>query len=185
MKILRALTRDHRILRDLLDRLELELDLCVAYENIDAEAVSRLVGFFERQIDGLHQDVEELVLLPRLLRRAPPDVRARVHVLIHAHTQERSCLAAMRTQIEGAAYGDPTSLAAFVRAGRTYVEHQRRHSEWEQVALFPLAERHLTPRDDRAMLAGLRWLERRGPGVQASGMQLLAWLARRSWSAAA
>lgn len=186
MKTLQALSRDHRILRDLLDRMELELDLCVAHGDLDVECVDRLVDFFEHQVDGLHQDKEERVLLPRLLRRAPPADAPTLRVLAHDHALERRCLDAMRRQIEGAAYGDLGSLAAFVRAGRAYVEHQRRHSDWEQRAIFPLAGRLLNERDDRAMLAGLRRLEQRhGPGVQESGLRLLAWLARRSWTAAA
>lgn len=186
MKTLQALARDHRVLHDLLDRLELELDLCVAHGDVDAECVDRLVDYFEREVDGLHQDKEERVLLPRLLRRAPEEDAATLRALAHDHALERRCLEAMRRQIEGAAYGDPGSLAAFVRAGRAYVEHQRRHSDWEQRAIFPLAERILTPRDDRAMLAGLKRLEQRhGVGVQEGGLHLLAWLARRDWTAAA
>lgn len=159
MKALHQLTLEHAAIGALIARFEAEIQEAVRTGEADAEAIDRLLGFFEREVDGHHQDKEEEVLLPRLLARAEGEDLRLLRSLRDDHARQRKLLAHMRNQVEGVTYGEPNSLAILVRDAGRYVRHQREHSTWEQRTLFTLARRLLGPSDDRALLIGFRRLD--------------------------
>ena len=91
-----------------------------------------------------------------------------------------SLLAAMRCEIDKAAYGEPNSLAILARTARRYVEHQHRHSRWEELVIFRLARRILSAQDDRAVCNGFRRLDELwGRSVAKVARSLAEWLDQR------
>ena len=180
MKALRALTREHAAIAALIDRFEAEIEGSAGAGEIDVEAVERLLSFFEEQVDGHHQEKEERIFFPRLVTRATGEDALAVRWLFEDHGAQRKLLAGMRNQVEGAAYGEPNSLAVLVRMARSYVRAQREHSRWEQAVLFPLARRILAPRDDRAVLNGFRRLDALwGRSVEDAALSVAEWLDQR------
>lgn len=180
MRTLRILTREHAAIAALIDRFEAEVDRIVALGGADAEAVDRLLLFFETQVDGHHQEKEERVFLPRLLARASGDEERLLRVAIEDHGAQRKLLERMRNQLEGATYGEPNSLAALARGARTYMREQREHACWEQSVLFPLAARILEREDDRTIVDGFRQLDEQWGGlVWEESRAVSEWLDRR------
>lgn len=180
MQALIVLAREHAAIAALLVRFESEIAAAVRSGGFDGEAVERLLRFFEREVDGHHQEKEERVLLPRLLARAHLAEFATLRTLAQEHTLQRELLARMRGQIEGASYGEPFSLALLVRQAGEYIQHEREHSRWEQRVLFPFARRTLGPADDRALVLGFRRLDELwGAPVWEAACSLAEWLDQR------
>jgi hemerythrin-like domain-containing protein len=159
MRALQVLATEHAAIAACCARFEAELDAIVGHGEADAEALDRLLTFFEVQVDGHHQEKEERIFLPRLLARASGEDVALLRSLLDDHGAQRKLLAHMRNQIEGVAYGEPNSVAVLVRAAQRYLRAQREHSHWEQTVLFSAARRILGPRDDRAILNGFRRID--------------------------
>ncbi len=180
MRALGVMAREHEAIARMLTHLEQELDALQAQGEIDVEAVERLLVFFERHVDGRHQEKEERVFLPCLLARAQGAEAALAREALAEHDADRARLAAMRGNLEGAAYGDPGSLAQVGLQARDYIRHQREHSRWEQSVLFALAHRILSAGDDRELLEGFRAFDAAQPDsvIEAAG-SLTAWLAHR------
>ena len=163
MKTLAMLIGEHAAIREMIARFEAEIDAIEDRGAVDAEALGRLLGFFEEQIDGHHQEKEERVFLPRLLTRAHGWDAVLVRSLLDDHASQRKLLAAMRCEIDKAAYGEPNSLAILARTARRYVEHQHRHSRWEELVIFPLARRILKLlNEDGYTIRGVQQLLSRG-----------------------
>lgn len=180
MRALGVLAREHEAIARMLAHLEAELEALPLRGEIDAEAVERLLVFFERHVDGQHQEKEERVFLPCLLARARGPDAALAREALGQHAEDRARLAAMRCHIEGATYGDPGSLAQVSNQARGYIRHQREHSRWEQSALFALAHRILSAGDDDALLEGFRAFDAaQAESVLAAAGSLTLWLARR------
>jgi hemerythrin-like domain-containing protein len=180
MKALIELTREHAAIGALVARFESEIAEGIRLGEIDADAVDRLLGFFEREVDGHHQEKEERVLLPRLMARAAGAELELLRTLASEHDGQRKLLAHMRNQVEGATYGEPNSLAVLLREAGRYVRQQREHSRWEQRVLFPLARRLLDADDDRELVRGFRRLDGVwGATVWDAACTLSEWLDQR------
>jgi hemerythrin-like domain-containing protein len=180
MKALQLLAREHAAITACAERFEAEIDDIVNRCEVDAEAVDRLLRFFEVQVDGHHQEKEERIFLPRLLARAAGEDVQLLRALFADHGAQRKLLAHMRNQIEGVTYGEPNSIAVLVRDAKRYLRAQREHSGWEQATLFPMARRILGPRDDRAILNGFRRLDEVwGSAVWDAERALAEWLDQR------
>jgi hemerythrin-like domain-containing protein len=180
MKALQVLAREHAAIAACCERFEAELDQIVGRCEVDAEALDRLLRFFEVQVDGHHQEKEERIFMPRLLARAAGEDVLLLRSLLDDHGAQRRLLAHMRNQIEGVAYGEPNSVTVLVRAAQRYLRAQREHSRWEQTVLFPAASRILGPRDDRAILNGFRRIDELwGTTVWDAERALTAWLDQR------
>ncbi|NOT29468.1 MAG: hypothetical protein HOP15_03360 [Planctomycetes bacterium] len=180
MQALQVLAREHAAIAACCERFEAEIGATVARCEVDAEAMDRLLRFFEVQVDGHHQEKEERIFMPRLLTRAPGADVFVLRFLFDDHGAQRQLLAQMRAQVEGVTYGEPNSIAVLVRAAKSYLRAQRQHSRWEQTTLFPMARRILGPRDDRALLNGFRRLDELwGTAVWDAARSLAEWLDQR------
>jgi hemerythrin-like domain-containing protein len=177
MESVRELTREHDAIQGLLERFARALDQAELSGQIDAESVERLLAFLEQEVDGHHQEKEERGLLGEVMERARhADLRC-AQETFREHVDERKLLALMRSNLEGACYGEPNSVAVVVRTARRYLAMQREHMVWEESALFPLAERILGPEGDRRVLNRFRELEDlRGSSVCAAAARLSEWL---------
>jgi hemerythrin-like domain-containing protein len=148
MRAIGFLEREHAAITEMIARLEAEIATLERGE-VDGEGVERLLAFFEHEVDGRHQEKEERIFLPRLVTRAQGEDAVLAQLALQDHAAERTLLALMRTNVEGASYGEPNCIAAVARAARRYVHHLRAHSSWEQEVIFPLARWILTAQDDR------------------------------------
>lgn len=180
MKTIDDLRSEHEPIGQMVDRFEAEIEAAVERGAIDADAIDQLLVFFEEQVGGHHHGKQDRVLFPRLLTRAQGEDAELVLSLIDDHASEREMLAAMRCELEAAAYGEPNSLAVLAREGRRFVARQRRCSRYEEVVVFPLAASVLSAQDDAALGNGFRRLDEvwERPLAKAA-LALCDWLDRR------
>lgn len=180
MRTTQTLAREHVAIASILERFERRLDEAERNSEIDREAFERLLGFFEQAVDGQHQEKEERILLPCLVRRAADQDAPDVQRLFREHLEDRKLLAVLRDNLESASYGEPNSIQVLVRYGRLYLLRERKHARWEETALFPLAARILTPEDDREILQGFRHLDALwDSSLLAAARRLSAWIDQR------
>lgn len=186
MQALEVMAREHQTIDTLLQRLEGQVQELERSGELDLEVFERVLSFFERCVDGHHQEKEEREFLPRLAARASGEDATLAQAATVDHHEQRLMLALVRSNLEGAMYGEPNALAVVARFARSYIRHQREHSRWETSVLFALAHRVLTPEDDRAILCGFRALEEAlGGSILTAGAQLEAWLEQRCTSLSA
>jgi len=180
MRAIAELAREHAAIGALVARFEQEVRAIARGMELDPEAIDRLIGFFEQEVDGYHQEKEEDLLLPRLrLRAGAPDL-ALLATLTHEHTCQRRVLASMRAQVEGVTYGEPIAMGMLGREARRYVNHQRAHSRWEQLVVFPFAQRLLRPEDDVFLLGAFQARDEvRGTTLWDAACSLAEWLDQR------
>lgn len=152
MRAIQILSEEHRALNEVLDALQVVLDCQHRDDCLEADLALEALEWLERFTDGLHQEREEIALLPLMMTHAPEETQSVLAELKIWHRRERDRLEHMRKQMEGAAYGDQSSRDAFAVAARDYIEIQRRHSELEEAQLLPLAMEVLMPKDDEIML---------------------------------
>ncbi len=180
MKAIEELRREHQAIAGILGLFERRLDEAERAFEIDRETIERLLEFFERAVDGQHQEKEERIFLPALTRRAADRESPLVHKIFREHLEDRKLLAMLRTNIAGASYGEPNCINVLVRYGRLYLVHERQHARWEERELFSLAERVLTPEDEREILRGFRHLDGLwGSSVSDAARRLASWLDQR------
>lgn len=171
MQAIEIINEEHRLLSKVLTCLERLLQEAERSDHLDGEYASRILLFLGHFADGSHQDKEEEVLFPLLLRRAPGVARRIVQALLADHQRERQVFDELSRNLEGAAYGDGLSLDAFVCLAQKYVAIQRRHAAWEDERLLPLAKKYLVAQDDPWMLAGFRKVEARYEGAGSPGVR--------------
>jgi len=163
MQITRKLGDEHFWIRHLLDCLEQVAAAAGEHGQVDPEASSELLYLFESFADGQHQTKEEAALFPGILDKASPGEQEYLKKLLSDHVAEREHMERMRSQLDGAIYGEPLCVRDFVRAAGAYVELHRKHMAHENTVLLPMVERTLTPTDDAEILEGFREIELAGP----------------------
>lgn len=154
MQILDVLSREHRWIRRLLRCLEQLVANTEAAGSLDPERAVALIGLFETFADGSHQEKEEARLFPLLLARATPREARYIAKLEHDHQEERRRMAAMRSNLSGAIFGEPLCLREFLHQARAYLEVHRKHLAHEDVVLFPFARRLFAAEDEAESLDG-------------------------------
>jgi len=152
-----ALRGEHRLIRQALTCLEQLIDHAEDRDELCLSSALELLEFFEVYADRTHQEKEERHLFPALLETGR--ARLRVRVLLAEHSVERALIAAMRRDIEGAAYGDVFSRDRFIAIARRFVRSQREHAAAEDRILLPLAEKLLSQEAETRVLAGFEETE--------------------------
>ena len=176
MKAIHELRLEHEAIAGILERFERRIDDAERNLEVDREVIQRLLEFFEHAVDGQHQEKEERIFLPCLMRRVTGQ-NAHVDKLFREHLEDRKLLAMMRNNLEGACHGEPNCIDVLVRYGRLYVVHERKHARWEETVLVTMAERILTAEDDREILQGFQHIDELGNStVCVAAYRVSSWL---------
>lgn len=158
MKTLDVLTREHTWIGAMAACLEALVARAHADDQLP-EPAYELLHLYESFADGRHQEKEETVLFPELLRGADEEDRRELGQLLADHGEERQHLSAMRSNLLGAVYGEPLCVRTFAAEARAYLDRHRSHMAREHATLFPMARRLLTPEADARVVAGFEHLE--------------------------
>lgn len=143
MDAIDILTHEHRQIQRVLDVLERALVQARAGTPIPPSLFQRAAHFFITYVDGNHQAKEGVLFQAMTEQRLPlgPAVLAQVsgeHNLGREQSEELAAAAAAVMR-EG---GDPEPMYS---AAERYVRLHRAHTEAEEVQVFPLARRLLSP----------------------------------------
>ena len=112
---------------------------------------------------NLHIDDEEEDLFPALRRRCQGHeiLEGILYQLNSEHELDRGLVQPILEELDNIRdNGGPRNVVRFASSVQAFVETQRRHLSWENRVLLPLAEKHLTSEDRRAV--GSRMASRRG-----------------------
>lgn len=110
-----------------------------------------LLRYFELVVDRMHQDKEERVLFPALLRTG--QLNGRVIELICEHDAERASLTRLQRAAAEVDAEDPGGQRCFALLAREYCRAQSEHADKEDQVLLPLADELLDEEDQLALSA--------------------------------
>ena len=146
-----TLKREHQIVLLVLGGLERETQKLQAQVPADYEALRKIVDFARNFTDRCHHAKEEKHLFPAMERRGQPADRGPIAVMLLEHAQGRERVKAIAIALPGAEKGDPAARSALLENLTAYITLLRNHIAKEDNVLFPLADRLLTPGDQKAL----------------------------------
>jgi hemerythrin-like domain-containing protein len=143
MDAIDILTHEHRQIQRVLDVLEQALAQARAGASVPAALFQRAAHFFLTFVDGNHQAKEGVLFQAMAEQRLPlgPAVLAQVSGVHNLGREQSEELAAAAAAVlrEG---GDPEPMYA---AAEGYLRLHRGHTEAEELQVFPVARRLLSP----------------------------------------
>jgi hemerythrin-like domain-containing protein len=178
MKTLDVLHREHSWITTMATCLEALVARARATDQLP-EPAYELLHLYESFADGRHQEKEEGVLFPELLRCANGQELRELEQLVADHADERQHLSLMRSNLLGAVHGEPGCVRTFASEARAYLDRHRSHMAREHAQLFPMARRLLTPEADARVVQGFEHIDG-GSGDPAGIGERLEGLCRRA-----
>ena len=146
-----TLKHEHQIVLLVLEGMERETQKIQARVPADYEALRKIVDFARNFTDRCHHAKEEKHLFPAMERRGQPADRGPIAVMLLEHAQGRERVKAIAIALPGAEKGDPAARSALLENLTAYITLLRNHIAKEDNILFPLADRLLTPGDQKAL----------------------------------
>ncbi|HEX6273718.1 MAG TPA: hemerythrin domain-containing protein [Polyangiaceae bacterium] len=144
MDALQSLGADHRVIRQTLDAFEIYIGYVEAGVPVERFDLQRFVAFFQDFADVYHHDKEEALLFPALVAagvdwNGDPLLRVR-----REHDQEHYLMSSLEhSGLQGDAWSDE-ERRHFLGIAKEFVAFEREHMRFENVEVFPLAERVLS-----------------------------------------
>jgi hemerythrin-like domain-containing protein len=157
------LMQEHEVVARGLGVLRGMADAMERGETVLMTSASRLLDFFEQYADEHHHQKEELLLFPALIDAGMPGRHGPIPAMLNEHDLGRALVERMRTAAE-ALDGPATAREAFVAAARDFCELLTFHIQKENNVLFDLAERLLSPAQQRTLSVAFERLERAAQG---------------------
>jgi hemerythrin-like domain-containing protein len=105
-----------------------------------ARDAREFLGFLKEFADTCHHGKEEGILFPALVKAGIPEKGGPIAQMLAEHAEGRMLIRGMEAAIAGA-----VDARAFTAAAEGYAALLRGHIGKENVVLFPLAEKALTP----------------------------------------
>ncbi len=161
------LRHDHEAITKMLDAAEVVAEHLEKGEPVREEVLQNLLEFFRLFADKCHHGKEEELLFPLLEKKGVPVSGGPIGVMLDEHEQGRALIREM-TEAAGSYAASPAEAGArWASAGRGYVELLRAHIFKENNILFVMAERVLTPEEQKTLVDEFETLEveRMGTGT--------------------
>jgi hemerythrin-like domain-containing protein len=159
------LSREHRVIEQVLHCLEEMVRRAKSAGRLDGTAAHEAVAFLRNFADHCHHGKEEDHLFPALEAAGFARQGGPTGVMLHEHELGRAHLRGIDENIEAAAAGDAAALGRFVSHAEAYLAVLREHIYKEDHVLFPLAERTLGEEEQQRLLEEFRRVEAEEMGV--------------------
>lgn len=174
------LMTEHRAIERMLAVLEEAARMLDEGRRVRPELFREAVDFVRNFADRCHHGKEEANLFPRLEAAGVPRAGGPLGVMLHEHDQGREYVAAIDGAIDAYEAGDASASHTIAENARGYVELLREHIVKEEQVLFPMADRVLSPDDQRELEEQFEKVETEvmGPGVHERYHSLLDGLER-------
>lgn len=140
----------------------------------DTETINEILDFFRTFTDKCHHSKEEKLLFPKMQERGLPVGHGPIAVMLMEHDEGRRLLRAVSDNLDAAGRGEPQTAQVVRDSLLAYGELMRAHIDKEDNVLYPLAERILTPEDQRELIEAFDKVEAEemGEGVHEKYHQL-------------
>ena len=151
MKPTESLIHEHEIVYLVLEAIGREVEQMNAVGKADYEVLRKIVDFSRNFTDRCHHAKEEDHLFPALVKRGLSQAEGPIAVMLWEHAQGREKIKAIADTLAYAEKGDGIALAVLRENLDAYARLLRAHISKENNVLFPLADRLLTPEDQKAL----------------------------------
>jgi hemerythrin-like domain-containing protein len=144
MDALQSLAADHRLIRQTLDAFELYVGYVEARLPVGRADLKRFVEFFESYADAYHHGKEEALLFPALVMAGldwNDDPLARIR---REHDQEHYLMSTLSHAGLANEVWSEDDRRHFLAMAKEFILFQRNHMRFENVEVFPRAERVLS-----------------------------------------
>lgn len=163
MKCTDELRLDHEAIIALLTILDLNIDELESGRPANLGDLRWLLEFNRDFVIRNHNQKEECILFPALISAGFPEER--IDPLIEEHDRMRSRAKAVRGIIEDYGDGAPGASARLADAGLAYIDLLKGHIEFEEEAVYPVAEGLFSNELDEHIAAKLRVYAEKGVGA--------------------
>jgi hemerythrin-like domain-containing protein len=146
-----VLRKEHKGILKMLDVTEEVARRLAAGQQVAPEVLTNLLEFFRLFADRCHHGKEEDLLFPRLQEKGMPRAGGPIGVMLAEHDQGRSLVKQMAEAAEAYKSGATGSGSRWAEAARGYCTLLRGHIDKENNVLFVMAERMLTPAEQKEL----------------------------------
>jgi hemerythrin-like domain-containing protein len=146
-----TLKHEHQVILLVMDGVEREAESLRTKGTASYENIRKIVDFARSFTDRCHHGKEEKHLFPAMERHGQPHDQGPIAVMLLEHAQGRELVKAIAGALPLAEQGDPSALGALRDSLTAYAQLLRAHIAKENNVLFPLADRLLTPEDQKAL----------------------------------
>ena len=181
MKPTEILSKEHRIIEQVLACLEQMALEAAAKKRLDARSAQQTLEFFRVFADRCHHGKEEAHLFPMMEAKGFPHEDGPLMVMRSEHDEGRAHVRAMAAVVEAAGQGAPEAIEAFRLHAAAYIELLRAHIQKEDHRLFPMADRAFEEEDQKELLRRFERVEHDdiGAGAHEAWLEIANLLADR------
>lgn len=181
MKPSDILSREHRVIEQVLDCLEKMATQGEDSGQLDGQSIEEALDFFRNFADRCHHGKEEAHFFPAMEAKGFPRAGGPTGVMIHEHDLGRHRVAGMSEALAAARGGDALASKRFAEHARAFIVLLRGHIEKEDHCLFNLANEAFTETDQQQLLDAFTRVESEemGHGTHEKFLQIADRLADR------
>ena len=167
------LKNEHKVILMVMAAAEREIHSVIPTGRIATDNIEKIIDFCRVFIESCHNAKEEEYLLPKMQERGEVGNRGLLKTIFEEHAEGRHLQQLIIQALPQAkTCGFPSCVAAVTANLKAYIELLRTHIEKEDNILFPLADRLLTPEDQKAILVSFEKHETEEVGVGVHGKYL-------------
>lgn len=187
MKATDDLMTEHRAIERMLAIMAVASERLREGRPVRPQLLRDVVDFVRNFADKCHHGKEEENLFPRMEAAGIPRDGGPVGVMLFEHEEGREYIAAIADEIDAYERGDARAAPRIAENAGGYVDLLREHIAKEEQVLFPMADRVLSPDDQRELVERFERIETEvmGPGVHERYHELLDEFEREMGLAAA
>ncbi len=181
MKPTEVLMREHRIIEQVLNCLEVLAHRAEAEATLDTEAAAQAIDFFRTFADRCHHGKEETHLFPMMEAKGFSPEAGPTAVMRIEHDQGRSHVRAMDEAVGNLGRDAASARQQFITHARDFVQLLREHIQKEDTCLFPMADQALDATDQQTLTTSFEKVahEEIGPEIHTRCVELANRLADR------
>jgi hemerythrin-like domain-containing protein len=151
LKPTESLIHEHEIVYLVLDAIGREVEKIVGLRKADFEVIRKIVDFSRNFTDRCHHAKEENHLFSALEKRGLSRDEGPIAVMLWEHAQGREKIKIIVETLAYAEKGNGIALGVLRENQDAYAQLLRAHISKENNVLFPLADKLLTPEDQKAL----------------------------------
>ncbi len=159
MEATETLKHEHQVILLVLQAVEREVQGMRESNRVEAERVAKMVDFAQSFADRCHHAKEENLLFAKMEERGMSAETGPIAEMLAEHAAGRRLVRAVADALPRAVGGQPGAVAVVRDSLSAYTQLLRSHIEKEDNILYPMAERLLTPEDQRALVEAFERVE--------------------------
>jgi hemerythrin-like domain-containing protein len=152
MKSLEILTKEHGLIRQVLDNLSLAIEKLEVDERPPREFFEKALSFARHFADKYHHFKEEYVMFGLLAQKKEGAIDAQIDALRYQHERGRNFIAEIANSLEGYSKGEEFSTTSLLENLAAYISLIRRHIHREDHFFYPMVEKELSAHEDKGLV---------------------------------